>query len=76
MTAPIHPADLSTTTRHTRRAEHLPPVLCFAVIPLVQIYLFTFRSRGKASLPWFSQIRCEWAVQMHNTGGELSADHG
>lgn len=48
----------------------MPPLACFAVIPLVQIYLFSFRSRDKASLPFFSQIRCEWAVQMHNTGGK------
>lgn len=47
----------------------MPPAVCFTVIPMAQIYLFAFRSRGKASLPFFGNVRTHWAVEMHNTGG-------
>jgi hypothetical protein len=46
----------------------VPPLVCFAICPLVQIYMFAFRSRGKASLPYFGNVRTHWAVEMHNTG--------
>lgn len=36
---------------------HIPPIICFLLIPLYHIYLFAFRSRGKASLPFFGNIR-------------------
>ncbi len=40
--------------------DHIPPIICFLVIPLYHIYLFAFRSRGKASLPFFGSIRVHW----------------
>ena len=39
----------------------MPPAVCFTVIPVAQIYLFAFRSRGKASLPFFGNVRF-WLV--------------
>jgi hypothetical protein len=38
-------------------STHIPPIICFLFIPLYHIYLFAFRSRGKASLPFFGNIR-------------------
>lgn len=42
---------------HFEATTHIPPIVCFLVIPLYHIYLFAFRSRGKASLPFFGNIR-------------------
>ncbi|GAB5034679.1 Hypothetical protein NocV09_02001280 [Nannochloropsis oceanica] len=53
---------------HFEATTHIPPIVCFLVIPLYHIYLFAFRSRGKASLPFFGNIRVHWAMEMFNTG--------
>lgn len=57
-----HPPHHLPIAKTPNRAEHVPPAVCFTVIPIAQIYLFAFRSRGKASLPFFGNVRFGWSI--------------
>lgn len=47
---------------------HVPPIICFMLIPMYHIYMFAYRGKGKASLPFFGNIRVHWVLENCNTG--------